>query len=109
MTIPRNMATLGTEDEEVRSTLAALMSAIGDKRPLGEISRLYVKHILAVRGGNKSHASETLRVDRRSLQRWQKGEQQPFSRAKAPTNNSLRSQVAELTEKVTKLESQATV
>ena len=56
------------------NTHKKLLDAIERSAPLAEIERLYAFHVLERMGGNKVHTAVRLKIDRRTLQRWEKGE-----------------------------------
>jgi DNA-binding NtrC family response regulator len=55
----------------------ALEEGIEKGLPLAQIARLYMFDMLERKGGNKCHTSEALGIDRRTVQRWIKGQYQP--------------------------------
>jgi DNA-binding NtrC family response regulator len=55
-------------------TQKKLWEAIERTAPLAEVERLYAFHVLERMGGNKVHTAVRLKIDRRTLQRWEKGE-----------------------------------
>jgi hypothetical protein len=48
---------------------AVLIRAIDEGKPLSTVSLLYIQYVLASFGGNKVHASEALKIERRTIQR----------------------------------------
>jgi DNA-binding NtrC family response regulator len=50
-----------------------LLSLISEAKPLHEVDRAYAAFVLLRNNGNKLQASKRLQVDRRTLQRWEKG------------------------------------
>ena len=60
-----------TESEEAAVRLN-LMTAIDDMAPLHKIMRLYVDYVLVHMKGNKLHTAKKMRIDRRTIQRWEK-------------------------------------
>jgi hypothetical protein len=57
-------------DTPALGALLKLNEAIASGATLAEVTGLYADYILERRGGNKVHASLTLNVNRRTLQRW---------------------------------------
>ena len=55
------------------TTEEALQQGIRDKVTLKELSKLYCAHVLQQHDNNKVHAARVLKVDRRTLQRWNLG------------------------------------
>lgn len=59
--------------EEIEQSRGRIVEAIDRGCTLAELSKLYMSHVLMVRGGNKVHASRVLGIDRRTIQRWARG------------------------------------
>jgi transcriptional regulator with PAS, ATPase and Fis domain len=60
--------------ENVGLAFDNLVLLINQKKPLREVQHAYVTYVLARHSGNKQRASRDLEVDRRTIQRWAKGE-----------------------------------
>ena len=58
----------------MEAALNKLMDAIERSAPLADVERLYAFYVLAVTNGNKSHTAVKLKIDRRTLKRWEKEE-----------------------------------
>lgn len=62
----------GFEENAAVFEKECLMKAIEARRPLAEVSRLYVSYVLAGFSCNKVWTARALRVDRRTIQRWER-------------------------------------
>ncbi len=61
-------------DKPATDEYLKVLQLMHDGKSLREVSQAYASFMLARHGGNKFHAAKRLQVDRRSLQRWAKGE-----------------------------------